>query len=31
MRFAPEQQKIDNLMEAFELEPILSHFEAEAG
>jgi hypothetical protein len=31
MRFAPEQQKIDALMEAFELEPILRHFEQEGG
>ena len=31
MRFAPEQERIDNLVEAFELEPILSHFEREGG
>ena len=31
MRFAPEQQKIENIVEAFELEPILSHFEREGG
>jgi hypothetical protein len=31
MRFAPEQQKIEKLMAAFELEPILSHFEGEGG
>ena len=31
MRFAPEQQKIENLLETFELEPILSHFEREGG
>ncbi len=31
MRFAPEQEKIDNLMGTFELEPILAHFEREGG
>jgi hypothetical protein len=31
MRFAPEQQRIEKLMETFELEPILSHFEREGG
>jgi Zn-dependent protease with chaperone function len=31
MRFAPEQSKIEKLIEAFELEPILSHFEREGG
>ena len=31
MRFAPEQQKIEGLVETFELEPILSHYEREGG
>jgi Zn-dependent protease with chaperone function len=31
MRFGPEQQRLQSLMEAFELEPILSHFESEGG
>lgn len=31
MRFAPEQCKIEKLIEAFELETILSHFEREGG
>jgi hypothetical protein len=31
MRFAPEQQKVEKLMETFELETILSHFEREGG
>ena len=31
MRFAPEQHKIEKIIEAFELEPILSHFEREGG
>ena len=31
MRFAPERQIIEHLIERFELEPILSHFEIEGG
>jgi hypothetical protein len=31
MRFAPERQRLEQLVEAFELEPILSHFEREGG
>jgi len=31
MRFAPEQQKVEKLMETFELDVILSHFEREGG
>lgn len=31
MRFAPEKQKVENLMETFGLEPILAHFEQEGG
>ena len=31
MRFAPEQQAIDKLIQTFDLDPILSHFEREGG
>lgn len=31
MRFAPEYQKLDQLVQTFGLELILSHFEREAG
>lgn len=31
MRFAPERQKLEQLMQSFGLEPILSHFEREGG
>lgn len=31
MRFAPEAHRLNRLMETFELEPILSHFEREGG